>query len=316
MNAQSPNVSVIDPISPAIERAKLMLFRPFDIGKWFVVGFCAWLAYLGQGGGGGGGSNFNFRGGHRLREVEHELNAAKEFVVANLFWLAPLAITISLVILCIWLLFTWLSSRGHFMLLHCVAENKAEIKVPWGKFRRQANSLFAFRVVMCLISLAVIGVPILVGILALLPMILAGGPAGLLLWIVMLVFAVIIAVVVLAIVNKFTMDFVVPIMFLRTTSCMAAWREFLRLLSENKVRFVLYILFQIVIAIVIGTVIVATICCTCCCACCILTIPYIGTVLLLPIIIFDRSYSLYYLRQFGPEFDVFSTSVELTRNLP
>ena len=52
---QSNNVSVIDPIGPAIERVKVMLFRPFDFGRWFIIGFCAWLAYLGNGGGGGGG---------------------------------------------------------------------------------------------------------------------------------------------------------------------------------------------------------------------------------------------------------------------
>lgn len=49
MNAERPDrVSVIDPISPAIERVKLMLFRPFDLQKWLIIGFCAWLAYLGR----------------------------------------------------------------------------------------------------------------------------------------------------------------------------------------------------------------------------------------------------------------------------
>ena len=36
-------ISVIDPISPAIERTKLVLFQPFDLGKWFKLGFCAFL---------------------------------------------------------------------------------------------------------------------------------------------------------------------------------------------------------------------------------------------------------------------------------
>ena len=47
MNDQRPSkVSVIDPISQAIDWVKIMLFKPFDLGKWFVIGFCAWLAYL------------------------------------------------------------------------------------------------------------------------------------------------------------------------------------------------------------------------------------------------------------------------------
>jgi len=47
-------VSVTLPVGPAIENVKRLLFRPFDLSKWFVIGFCAWLAYLGQRGG------FNF----------------------------------------------------------------------------------------------------------------------------------------------------------------------------------------------------------------------------------------------------------------
>ena len=44
---------------------------------------------------------------------------------------------------------------------------------------------------------------------------------------------------------------------------------------------------------------------TCCCAGCLMALPYLGTVLLLPVLVFKRSYSLYFLAQFGPEYDVF-----------
>jgi hypothetical protein len=33
-----------------LERVKRVLFQPFDLGKWFIIGFCAWLAFLGDGG--------------------------------------------------------------------------------------------------------------------------------------------------------------------------------------------------------------------------------------------------------------------------
>ena len=56
MTTETSRVSVIDPIEPAIEKVKDILFSPFDLGRWFVIGFCAWLANLGQ----GGGFNFNF----------------------------------------------------------------------------------------------------------------------------------------------------------------------------------------------------------------------------------------------------------------
>ena len=45
---------------------------------------------------------------------------------------------------------------------------------------------------------------------------------------------------------------------------------------------------------------------TCCIAGCLMMIPYIGTVLLLPILVFSRAYSLHFLAQFGPRFDAFA----------
>jgi len=305
MNAQQLNVSVIDPIGPTFERVKTILFRPFDLGKWFVIGFCAWLAYLGKGGGGGGP---NFRGSGKLDEAFH---TAKEFVMANLHWIVPVAVTVTLVGIILWLVFTWLSSRGRFMFLHCVAENKAEVKAPWAKFRQHANSLFLFRIVLGLIGFAAIGVPLLIVGLLIAITIAGNGPhvVGELGFLVigLIVFAISIAFL---LVHKFTTDFVVPIMFLRTTNCTAGWREFLGLLSLNKARFALYILFQIVIAIAIVAIILAAVCVTCCCAGCILAIPYIGTVLMLPLLVFKRAYPLLYFRQFGPQFDVFSPETE------
>ena len=46
---QPREISVIEPIGAAFEKTKEILFKPFDIGKWFVIGFCAWLATLGNG---------------------------------------------------------------------------------------------------------------------------------------------------------------------------------------------------------------------------------------------------------------------------
>ena len=306
MNAHEINVSVIDPIGPAFEKVKTILFRPFDLGKWFIIGFCAWLAYLGSGGGGGGGGG---RGGRAPSNVHEGIGQSKVFVLENLAWIIPVAVVVVAVGIVFWLVFTWLSSRGRFMFLHCVAHNKAEVSTPWTKFRKHANSLFLFRIILGLIGFVVIGLPILLAVGCIVMMIAGNGAiaigvlGGILIGLIILVGAII-----LTLISKFTMDFVVPIMFLRTTSCTAGWREFLTILSVNKARFVLYILFQIVIAIAIGAIISMGFCigCCLCCASLLLLIPYIGTVILLPVLVFKRSYSLLYLKQFGPEFDVFS----------
>jgi len=304
-----PRVSVIEPIGPAFEKVKTILFSPFDLRKWFVIGFCAWLAYLGKGGGGGNGGG---RGGGPS-EARGAFGEAKVFVLENLAWIIPVALIGVMLIIVLWLVFTWLSSRGRFMFLHCVAENKAEVKVPWTKFQQHANSLFLFRIVLGLIGFAVIGLPCLlaVGLIAI-TIASNGSVAAAVLGIVMIVLMIVAISIIFALIGKFTMDFVVPIMFLRTTSCTAGWREFLTILSVNKVRFVLYILFQIVIAIVIGAIFSIGFCigCCLCCVSLLLLIPYIGTVILLPVLVFKRAYSLLYLGQFGPEFDVFKPGTE------
>jgi len=53
-------ISITDPIGLAMERVRQVLFSPFDLGKWFVIGFCAWLAGLGERASGGG--NFHSSG--------------------------------------------------------------------------------------------------------------------------------------------------------------------------------------------------------------------------------------------------------------
>lgn len=246
-------------------------------------------------------------------DAHEAFGQAKEFVLENLDWIIPVVIFVVMLGIVLWLVFTWLSSRGRFMFLHCVAENKAEVKVPWAKFRQHGNSLFLFRIVLGLIGFAAVGLPILLTVGCVVMMI--AGDGAIVIGVLGIVMTGLIAVaiaIVFAVIGKFTTDFVVPIMFLRTTSCTAGWREFLTILSANKSRFVLYILFQIVINIVIGVIISMGFCigCCLCCVSLLLLIPYIGTVILLPVLVFKRAYSLLYLQQFGPELDVFRPEIE------
>src|SRR5689334_18151282 len=112
------NISVTEPMSPALERVKQILFRPFDLGKWFVIGFCAWLAYLGEQGGFNG--NFgNHSGGGQNGDIHQQFDHARQVFLENLYWIVPLGIGLFVLMLAFWVLMIWLSSRGKFMFLHC-----------------------------------------------------------------------------------------------------------------------------------------------------------------------------------------------------
>ena len=74
--------------------------------------------------------------------------------------------------------------------------------------------------------------------------------------------------------------------------------------SPDAGQFILYFLFSIVLAMAIGMMVVMAMIVTCC-FCCMMLLPYVGTVVLLPVLMFKRCYSLYFLAQFGREYDVF-----------
>ena len=300
------NISVIEPIMPAIERVKLMLFRPFDLGKWFTIGFCAWLAYLAEGGGGGG---FNFPG-HDFDGRRSSCPDIHNIFGPNLALILTVAAIVSVVVIAIVVVLMWLGSRGQFMFLHCVATNRAEVVIPWHKYKRQGNSLFLFRIVAGII--AVLAMAIVAGIITGLGFLMHYNAAPIWMIIVSLAFISLITfvplMIAIAVFFKLINDFVVPIMFLRGATTIEAWREFKSMLSANKGAFALYILFQIVIAMAIGTLVFAAImfaCCACCCTACLWFIPYISTVILLPVLVFKLAYTLNYLRQFGTAYDVF-----------
>jgi hypothetical protein len=316
MNIQPPpssrprEISVAEPVAPALERVKQMLFKPFDLAKWITIGFCAWLAQLGESGGGGGnfntGNHFgNHNNGQPAEQLRHFYHAARDYVIPNLGWIIPVAILLVLLVVTLWLLILWLSSRGKFMFLHCVALDKAEVAEPWTKYADVANSLFRFRIVVGLAGMVLMLPLVVFMLLAILRMVMQGEAdmAGVM-TAVGLGLAMLLVALVCAIVHKFLVDFVVPIQYLCGENCLAAWRGFFALLAEHPGQFVLYLLFQIVLGMAIGILVLGVILLTCCCAGCLLLLPFIGTVLLLPVLVFKRAYSLYFLAQFG--YDVFS----------
>jgi len=305
MTPTPEHVSVALPVGQAIDRVKRVLFQPFDLGKWLAIGFCAWLAHLGET---GSSPHFNFGRHHGggmddfRRSIEHAL----DWIAHNLYWILPLAALLVLIGLALWVLILWLSSRGRFMFLHCVALDKAEVTAPWRKFAREANSLFLFRLLVGLAG-TFLSLPLVVVMLIGAWRMIERGRAGLsgIMGLISFGLLLVLLAIVFWVIKRLTTDFVVPIMFRRGIGCWQGWGVLLGLLAGNVGRFILYFLFQVVLALAIATVVFTAVLATCCILGCFLAIPFLGTVLLLPILVFERAYSLHYLAQYGPEFDAF-----------
>jgi hypothetical protein len=290
--ASSVPISVTGPVSPAIDRTRKILFGPFELRKWFVLGFCAWLASLGRGG--GGGTSWK----SPVHDYRHAIETVGDWLRVHLGLVIVLAVVLGLLFVGLAILMAWLSSRGQLMFLDGVVHDRGAVVEPWGRFRALGDSLFGFRIVVALIALATLGVLVVPLVLALIPRgwgseVLGPGVIALLgLWLV----ALLAAACGFALVGMAVTNFIVPIMWLRGCRVMAAWSEFLPLLRAHAGTFVLYVLFRIVLLVGFVVIAVAVTCVTCCIA----ALPYIGTVVLLPVHVFLRCYSIGFLSQFGP----------------
>ncbi len=100
-------------------------------------------------------------------------------------------------------------------------------------------------------------------------------------------------------------EFGVPIMFRRGLTAWPALRETIAVATRNPGSVCLFLLLRF--AIFIGVIIISVV--ICCVTCCIGLLPYIGTLFLLPVLIFVKCFTLDCLAQFGPEYDVFNVDV-------
>jgi hypothetical protein len=296
------NVSYVAPLRSSWSRMLRMLFRPSRFQAWLVLGFAAFLSeYLSWG---FSGSRFSYRTRGGL--IAHETLRRMVDFFHNPLGMA-LVLWVVLAAFAGYVLFLWISSRGKFIFLENVVRERAGIVEPWRRFRRLGNSLFWWRfgfMVACLLAIGAILLPF-VGALAavasqeefrfahlamLLPLATLALPFG----------------IFFAYVLLFLNSFVVPIMYKNDVSATAAWGLFLGLLRRVPGAFLLYGLFVLVLLIAVGIVVFAIGLGTCCIGFVLLGLPYVGSVLLLPVEITGRALGPEFLSQFGPEFALFS----------
>lgn len=295
--------SVTAPIQYALTRTGRVLFKPFDIGKWFVLGFCAFLAYLGEGGG-GGGTGWNVPGGGGGGGPTSQPGSPGNWISSHLTAIIVIGAAALLLIIAIVLVITWLKARGRFMFIDGIVRNRSAVVEPWKEYRFEGNSLFVFWVALSLAGLILFACVLVMCLFIAWPDIQQqqwGGDAttalitGIVIWIPLLIL--------LALFGFFLKHFMVPVMYIERCSAVdamgIAWNE---LVAPNVGPVLLYILMRILVSIAIGALALLGTCATCCLA----AIPYIGTVILLPLYVFDQSYTLHFIEEFGPKWAVFT----------
>ena len=122
MNGTEPKIEIFKPFVEAFELMKKILFQPFDLGKWCVIGFAAFLALLP--GGCGGGPNFNFNFPFQNLSSQKTSNSAIQNIASGGAgwepWLIAVVVSIVLIILAIVVVLLWVGSRGRFIFVDCL----------------------------------------------------------------------------------------------------------------------------------------------------------------------------------------------------
>jgi hypothetical protein len=298
------SIKYVEPLARGFGRMKKALFQPFDMKKWFVVGFTAFLAGLtdcnGHGGSGGRGD-----GGFGWEHFFSFPQRAWDWLLDNPGWFTLIIFGVFLLFILIVVL-TWLSSRGKFMFLDNVVHDGSRVSLPWREYRVEGNSLFLWRFVFGFIVTAVILFYVIVSFSTLYGVYeTAERESALIMPLVLLVLGLIALFLLAAYIHLLLKDFVVPIMYKYRITAMNGWRRFLPLFSRHLFQFIGYglLVFFLVILVVIGIVVAGLL--TCCLGFLLLVIPYINAVVLLPITYTFRSFSVEFLEQFGPEYYLF-----------
>ncbi len=300
------NIAYFEPLSRAWARMTKALFKPFDLNKWFVIGFNAFLAGLLSWHRSSSSSQAEQDRGMGWSEFVHLPNRVWDWIIGHPWWFISIII-IGILIIAIIIVITWLSSRGKFMFLDNVVTGRAEITKPWKQYSTAGNSLFLWRLGFGLIAAIAIGLFFVFFFLT------AAGiyhstnssHTPLIFFVIGMGFVFLLMLVITGFIGFFLDSFVVPLMYKSNLTTTQAWRKFLTLFKQHALHFILYGLLVIVLGFLFFIAAVIFGLFTCLVGFCLLIIPYIGTVITLPIWYTLRAFSLEFLAQFGLDYDLF-----------
>ncbi len=301
------SIHYVEPLSRGIARAKKSLFNPIDLRTWFAVGFTAFLAGLADVQLSGGFPNSGMRkaGDVRLEQFLYWPQKVWEWLGNHPGW-AMLIVIGLFVFALIMILITWLSARGKFMFLDNVVHGKSGIVASWYEYRKEGNSFFWWNLFWAIITSAVTIAYVLYCFVSLQIVYESGGSRSALIVPAILAGLGFLAMsIVSAFIFVLLRDFVVQIMYRDRITGWEAIQKFLPLFFSHFLYFIGYGIFRFFVSLLIVIAVLIFGCITCCIGFLVLAIPYIKSVVLLPVLYSMRAFAVEFLEQFGPEYRIF-----------
>jgi hypothetical protein len=231
-----------------------------------------------------------------------------DWVLDNLGLVVLVTIAVLAVGIAIGVALTWVSSRGKLMFVHCIVHDEAKVEEPWRRYAALGKDLFVVRLYLAIAGLVVVLLGAGLGLWLAFPDLRAGTFGTGALWgLVVGLGVILIGTIPLGIAGALIEDFVVPSMFLHDEPVRPAWnRVKSEIIDGNIGTIVLFYLMKLLLGVGVGVIAVAATCITCCLA----GLPYLGTVILLPIFVFMRAYVLCFIEQFGDQWRLFAPPPE------
>jgi hypothetical protein len=241
-------ISAADAISPAVERTKALLFRPFKWGTFLKLGLVA-LITEGLGSnlrsssrGGGGSSSGNGPMIYSLKDIPP-------------LWIAGGVAALLLVILIAAAIY-YLITRLRFAFFHCLVTNSREIRPGWTLYKEQAWRFFWLNVAVGICFLVLVGliaVPFAAGFWRVFHDMPQGGSPdiGLLVGLILPLVPIILVLVVMAIALDIVLrDWMLPHYALEDASAGEAWDSVWARIKAEKGQFFVYALLRLILPII------------------------------------------------------------------
>lgn len=298
--------SAADAIGQAVERTKQLLLQPLKPEKWFTLGLTVFLAQCGEGNFNSfqapnipfGGGSFSKPSGSPLTDFQKLIDEGVRAFYDDLALYVTLASVGLLLTIGLGLLVIWFSSRAKLMLVESVIHDRVNVSQQWARAAELGMSVFKFRLLIQLgggflgLGTIILGAALAFSDLQ------AGhfsGPHALMGY-ALLGFATLLLGLPIALTMLLFDDFVLPLMVVRNVRVGEAWGICRReVLAGNWGNLVLFY----VLRVLLGFGIVIAVWILNCVTCCLISLPYLGTVLLLPVFVFWRAFSLYFMEQLG-----------------
>jgi hypothetical protein len=233
MHEAAPKIEIFKPFGEAFELTNKILFQPFDIKKWCVIGFAAFLV-----GHFGGGFNFplpfgNFRATRTQQNLPH-------FTVEQWRpWLPLIIFGFFVFILVFIIVVTWLKARGNFIFTDCIVRNRGAIADPWREYRKEGNSYFKFQLAIMFASIVVFAAVALTLFFA--GWVIRGSRHSNLVGLTVFMALLFVLWIAFSIFINVIIYFMAPVMYRQRCLATDAFREVLRLLATNPTPFFCFV---------------------------------------------------------------------------